>query len=152
MSLFGENDHFLTLPLLFPLLKISFTSTIQYLLQKENICEDPWLDIEDAPNIDALKKTLPLNCITCVGPICIVSPGRILVQILSEDFWTLKDFTDSLTSTCDHFPPPNMPYVKEGDLCVYRRDDFNFWCRVKVVNVLLKMVLPPLDFRITADI
>ncbi|GIY37112.1 tudor domain-containing protein [Caerostris darwini] len=88
------------------------------------------------PNIDALKKTLPLNCITCVGPICIVSPGRILVQILSEDFWTLKDFTDSLPSTCDHFPPPNMPYVKEGDLCVYRRDDFNFWCRVKVVNVL----------------
>ncbi|GIX98624.1 hypothetical protein CEXT_690131 [Caerostris extrusa] len=51
-------------------------------------------------------------------------------------FWTLKDFTDSLTSTCDHFPPPNMPYVKEGDVCVYRRDDFNFWCRTKVLNVL----------------
>ncbi|GIX70010.1 hypothetical protein CEXT_698661 [Caerostris extrusa] len=88
------------------------------------------------PNLDLLKKTLPLNCFTYVRPCCIVSPGRIFVQILSEDFWTLKDFTDSLTSTCDHFPPPTMPYVKEGDVCVYRRDDFNFWCRTKVLNVL----------------
>ncbi|GIY59719.1 putativekinase anchor protein [Caerostris darwini] len=86
------------------------------------------------PNIDALKKTLPQYGFTYVRPCCIVSPGRIFVQTLSEDFSRLKDFTENLTSICDNFPPPNMPYVKEGDVCMYRRKELNFWCRVNVLE------------------
>ncbi|GIY67130.1 KH domain-containing protein C56G2.1, putative [Caerostris darwini] len=88
------------------------------------------------PNLDSLKKTLPQNCFAYVRPSAIVSPGHIFVQLLSDDFMTLEDFTESLTSMYDNFPPPDVENVKEGDVCVYRKEEFNIWCRVNVVNVL----------------
>ncbi|GIX98623.1 tudor domain-containing protein [Caerostris extrusa] len=88
------------------------------------------------PNLDSLKKTLPQNCFAYVRPSAIVSPGHIFVQLLSDDFMTLEDFTESLTSMYDSFPPPDVENVKEGDVCVYRKEEFNIWCRVNVVNVL----------------
>ncbi|GIY21325.1 hypothetical protein CEXT_542191 [Caerostris extrusa] len=34
-----------------------------------------------------------------------------------------------------NFPPLDIEYVNEGDVCAYRHEVSNIWCRVKVMNV-----------------
>ncbi|GIY44010.1 hypothetical protein CDAR_514921 [Caerostris darwini] len=61
-----------------------------------------------------LEKILPQGYFAYAKVCAIISPSRLFLQLLSDNFYALEEFTAQLTSTYDYnFPPLDIEYVNE---------------------------------------